>query len=76
LDLLPSPQPNGLHQFQCAQSALLLGYAGLGGDREAIEPAGGVSPLRGGADLRRQMCLESRALVLSYRQSAVANYRS
>ena len=27
------------------------GYAGWVGDRVAIEPAGGVSPLRGGADV-------------------------
>jgi hypothetical protein len=31
-------------------SALFLGYAGWRGDRVAIEPAGGVSPLRGGAE--------------------------
>ncbi len=31
-------------------SALLTGYAGRVGDREAIEPEGGDSPLKGGAD--------------------------
>jgi hypothetical protein len=34
-----------------ARSASITGYAGRVGDRAAIEPAGGDSPLRGGAEV-------------------------
>ena len=40
--------PDGSHQ-NCALARSFWGYAGWVGDRVAIEPAGGVSPLRGGA---------------------------
>ena len=38
-------------EFIARKARSLWGYAGWAGDREAIEPAGGVSPLRGGADV-------------------------
>jgi hypothetical protein len=43
------------------------GYAGLGGDCAAIEPAGGGSPLRGGAEVCGSM---------RYQQQVTPNYRS
>jgi hypothetical protein len=42
-------RPEWVAQMMARGSALIVGYAGWVGDREAIEPAGGVSPLRGGA---------------------------
>ena len=51
-----------------ARSALLLGGMPGGlGIASAIEPAGGVSPLRGGAEVCRMW---------SYRQGVAPNYRS
>ena len=45
-----------------ALRALYVGYAEWVGDREAIEPVGGVSPLRGGAD-RRACDLSTRGFL-------------
>ena len=57
----------GLDECRARVSALLVGYAGWGlGIASAIEPAGGGSPLRGGAGV-----CELR----SYQPKVVANYR-
>jgi len=59
--------PNGSHQEWRAEARSLWGMPGGLGIASAIEPAGGVSPLRGGVE---------GCGVLSYRQGVTLNYRS
>ena len=59
--------PDGAHKNRARQRARFGGMPGGLGIAIAIEPAGGVSPLRGGAGVWE---------ILSYRQKRSANYRS